>query len=374
MMKDLFEPVTLGTLTLRNRLAMAPMTRSRAYDAGKVTELTAEYYAQRAEAGLIITEGTQPSEIGQGYVYTPGLHHDEQVAAWRKVTDAVHAKGGHIFAQIMHSGRVGHPYLYADDALPHAPSAIPSGEQLYTPDEGMLEHPTPREMSIEDIAQTVDDFVAAARNAIEAGFDGVELHGANGYLIHQFLADGSNRRTDAYGGSIENRIRFAVEVARAVSDAIGPERTGIRVSPGNSANGISESDTPELYVALTRALAPLGLAYVHVMELATRDVTKLIRAEWPGVLILNAHPTLDSFPSRPEYGVEALREGVADVVSLAELWLANPDLPARIKAGGPYNEADKASFYGGDHRGYTDYPTLNGDGEVRRSVSEGQPA
>ncbi|MEU5876515.1 alkene reductase [Spirillospora sp. NPDC047279] len=357
-MDELFESVNVGALSLPNRLVMAPMTRSRAYDSGKVDELTVEYYAQRAEAGLIITEGTQPSVIGQGYIDTPGLHDDDQVAAWRAVTDAVHAKGGRIFAQIMHGGRVGHPYLYPDDALPHGPSAIASGEVLYTPDEGMLAHPEPREMTLREIGRTVEDFASAARNAIAAGFDGVELHGANGYLIHQFLADGSNRRTDAYGGSIANRIRFAVEVARAVGDAIGPERVGIRMSPGNTANGITESDTADLYPALVRELAPLGLAYVHVMELVTRDITRLIRAEWPGTLILNAHPKPDSFPSRPEDGADAVREGVADAVSFAELWLANPDLPARIRAGGPYNEADKATFYGGDHRGYTDYPSI----------------
>jgi N-ethylmaleimide reductase len=357
-MEELFEPVTVGKATLPNRLVMAPMTRSRAAG-GLVTELTAEYYAQRAGAGLIITEGTQPSVIGQGYTDTPGLHTAEQVAAWRKVTDAVHARGGRIFAQVMHSGRVGHPVLYPDGALPVGPSPIPTGGQLFTP-EGMLDHPTPREMTLDDIAQTVRDFADAARNAMEAGFDGVELHGANGYLIHQFLADGSNRRTDAYGGSVANRVRFAVEVTAAVADAIGPERVGFRMSPGNEANGLTESDTEELYVELTRALAPYGPAYVHVMETGDREITRRIRAEWPGVLILNPHPTPEASTATPEHGVEALREGVADAVAFAQLWLANPDLPARIKAGGPYNEADPSTFYGGDHRGYTDYPALEG--------------
>ncbi|MBO2454258.1 alkene reductase [Actinomadura barringtoniae] len=357
-MSELFETVKIGALELPNRLVMAPMTRSRAYEAGQVDELVAEYYTQRAGAGLIITEGTQPSVIGQGYISTPGLHNDDQTRAWRAVTDAVHAEGGRIFAQIMHSGRVGHPYLYPDDALPLGPSPIASGEQLFTVDQGMLDHPEPREMTLEDIAQAVDDFVVAARNAIEAGFDGVELHGANGYLIQQFLADGSNRRTDSYGGSVEGRIRFAVEVARAVSDAVGADRVGFRVSPGGTANGVSESDPEELYTALLRELAPLGLAYLHVMELGDRALTRVVRAAWPGTLILNPHPTPSSFPAMPEYGVEALREGVADAIAFAQLWLANPDLPARIKAGGPYNEADPATFYGGDHRGYTDYPSL----------------
>ncbi|TDE27104.1 alkene reductase [Actinomadura sp. 6K520] len=356
-MQELFEPLSAGKLELSNRLVMAPMTRSRATGKGTVTELTAEYYRQRAGAGLIVTEGTQPSVRGQGYVQTPGLHSGEQVAAWRTVTDAVHAEGGRIFAQLMHSGRVGHPVLYPDGGLPLGPSPIASGDQLYTPD-GMLDHPVPQEMTPDDIARAVGEFAAAARNAIEAGFDGVELHGANGYLIQQFLADGSNVRTDAYGGTVENRIRFAVEAVRAASDAIGPERVGLRVSPGGTSSGVSESDTPELYSALVAALAPLGLAYLHVMEELNREMTRRIRAAWPGTLILNPHPTPDSFPATPEEGAEALRDGVADAVAFGELWLANPDLPARIKAGGPYNQADRATFYGGDHRGYTDYPTL----------------
>ncbi|TYB40825.1 alkene reductase [Actinomadura chibensis] len=357
-MRELFEPLSTGKLELSNRLVMAPMTRSRAVDDGKVTELTVDYYRQRASAGLIVSEATQPSVRGQGYIWTPGLHADDQVKAWRSVTDAVHAEGGRIFVQLMHTGRVGHPVLYPDGGLPVAPSPIASGGRLFTPD-GMLDHPVPRELTPDEIAETVQDFAAAARNAIEAGFDGVELHGANGYLIHQFLADGSNHRTDAYGGTVENRARFGVEVARAVADAIGGARVGFRVSPGGGTeNGVVESDTPELYSALLAGLAPLDLAYLHVLEVGDRTTTRHIRAEWPGTLILNPHPTPDSFPSRPEYGVEALREGLADAVAFGELWLANPDLPARIRAGGPYNKADSATFYGGDHNGYTDYPVL----------------
>ncbi len=356
-MRELFEPLSAGKLELRNRLVMAPMTRSRAGADGTVTGLTAEYYRQRAGAGLIITEGTQPSVRGQGYILTPGLHSEEQVAAWRAVTGAVHEEGGTIFAQLMHSGRVGHPVLYPDGGLPLGPSPIASGDRLYTPD-GMLDHPVPREMTLDDIGRAVEEFAAAARNAVEAGFDGVELHGANGYLIQQFLADGSNARTDAYGGTVENRVRFAVEAVRAAADAIGPERVGLRVSPGGTSSGVSESDTPELYSALVARLAPLGLAYLHVMEELNRDMTRRIRAEWPGTLILNPHPTPESFPARPEEGAEALREGVADAIAFGELWLANPDLPARIAAGGPYNEADRSTFYGGDRRGYTDYPAL----------------
>ncbi|WP_026417026.1 alkene reductase [Actinomadura oligospora] len=357
-MDEFFTPVTVGGLELRNRLVMAPMTRSRAADAGRVTEMTVEYYAQRAAAGLIITEGTQPSVMGQGYVSTPGLHDEDQVAAWRAVTGAVHDGGGRIFAQLMHSGRIGHPYLYPDDALPLGPSPVASGQKLFTPDQGMLEHPAPREMTLDDIALAVKEFVSAARNAIEASFDGVELHGANGYLIQQFLADGSNHRADAYGGSVENRNRFAVEVARAVVDAVGPDRVGFRVSPGTSVNGISESDPVAQYEALLRELNPLGLAYLHIMELGDRALTLRLRDVWDGTLLLNPHATPTSFPASAEEGAEALRDGVADAVVFGQLWLANPDLPERIKAGGPYNDAEPASFYGGDHRGYTDYPSL----------------
>ncbi|RFU43010.1 alkene reductase [Actinomadura logoneensis] len=357
-MDELFEPVTVGRLELPNRLVMAPMTRSRAAAGGLATELAAEYYAQRAGAGLIITEGVQPSVLGQGYVSTPGLYDREQVEAWRAVTGAVHAAGGRIVAQLMHTGRVGHPYLYPDGSLPLGPSPVASGMKLFTPDQGMLEHPEPREMTLDDIARTVEEFASAARNAVEAGFDGVELHGANGYLINQFLADGSNHRTDAYGGSVENRNRFAVEVARAAVDAVGADRVGMRVSPGTPLNGITESDPDAQYGALVRELNPLGLAYLHIMELGDRARTRRLREAWDGTLLLNPHPSAGSSPARPEHGVEALREGVADAVVFGEMWLANPDLPERIKAGGPYNEPDRASYYGGDHHGYTDYPTL----------------
>ncbi|WP_424637848.1 alkene reductase [Embleya sp. AB8] len=354
----MFDALTVGKLELPNRLVMAPMTRSRANDAGLVGASAAEYYAQRASAGLIITEATQVSELGQGYVLTPGLHTDAQVAAWLPVTEAVHAEGGRIVAQLVHCGRIGHPSLYADGAHPVGPSPIASGEQMFSA-AGLLDHPTPREMGHDDIRAAIADFVGAARNALDAGFDGVELHAANGFLLHQFLADGANTRTDEYGGSIENRIRFTLEVVAAVAEAIGPERVGVRLSPGITFNGIAESDTTELYTALVHALARTPLAYLHVFEILTRDITRLIRAAWPGVLIVCAHPTPESFPGTPEIAAAALADGVADAVALAEAWLANPDLPARIKAGGPYNTADKATFYGGDERGYTDYPTLD---------------
>ncbi|MFJ9434409.1 alkene reductase [Streptomyces sp. NPDC101490] len=359
-MAGLFDPLTAGKLRLSNRLVMAPMTRSRADTRGTVSPSAAEYYAQRASAGLIIGEATQISERGRGYLSTPGLHTSEQAVAWRRVTRAVHDEGGRIVAQLVHCGRVGHPSLYADGGDPVGPSAVASGGQLFTPD-GMLDHPVPRRMTLDDIQSVIEDFAAAAVHAIEAGFDGVEIHAANGFLLHQFLADGSNRRTDAYGGSVEGRIRLTLDVVAAVSDAIGPERVGVRLSPGSTYNGISESDTAGLYTALARALAPTPLAYLHVFEVLDRPTTRLIRAAWPGVLVLCPHPTADSFPSTPQTAAEALREGVADAVALGEMWLANPDLPARIRAGGPYNAADKDTFYGGDHLGYTDYPFLDAD-------------
>lgn len=357
-MGSLFEPITIGNLPLPNRLLMAPMTRSRASSEGVVSALTAEYYGQRASAGLIISESIQPSVIGQGYINTPGLHSAEQIRAWRTVTNAVHEKGGRIFAQLTHTGRIGHPSLYPDKALPVAPSAVASGEKLFTA-EGLLDHPVPREMTADDIRTTVEDFAAAARNAIEAGFDGVEIHGANGYLVHQFLADNTNVRSDDYGGSIANRIRFAAEVAEAIADAIGADRTGIRLSPASPFNNIVEGDPESVYLALLQELAARKLAYVHLVEVGNRELTRKLRSAWPHAFILNPHPSPAAFPATPETAAEALEAGAADAVSLATAWLANPDLVARVKAGGPFNAPDPATYYGGDRAGYTDYPALS---------------
>uniref|UniRef100_UPI00036391A0 alkene reductase n=1 Tax=Nocardiopsis lucentensis TaxID=53441 RepID=UPI00036391A0 len=344
-MSDLFTPVTVGRDELPNRLFMAPMTRSRADEEGRVDDLVAEYYAQRASAGLIITEGTQPSVRGQGYINTPGLHSAEQVEAWRKVTDAVHAKGGHIYAQIMHTGRIGHPSLYPDGGLPVAPSAIASGLSLFD-GSGMVPHPVPREMTSADIAEALDDFVSAARNAITAGFDGVELHGANGYLIHQFLADGANQRTDEYGGSAEARARFAAEVVAAVADTIGAERTALRVSPGNTFNGITETDSLGQHLALLDAIPNQSeLAFLHVAGMGPREHAERLRKEWAGTFVYNPAAGMDTAAASA-----VLEEGLADAVALGAAWLANPDLDARIKEGEPLNEPDSTTFYGGDHR------------------------
>ncbi|MCB5180473.1 alkene reductase [Streptomyces antimicrobicus] len=353
-MTSAFDPIHVGGAELANRIAMAPMTRSRAAAGGVPTELTAEYYAQRASAGLIVTEGIQPSPVGQGYPFTPGLHSAEQVTAWRRVTDAVHAAGGRIFAQLMHTGRIGHPSLLPDGLTPVGPSAVAAKGQVFTP-EGPQDFVTPRELTAAEVRQTIADYASAARNAIEAGFDGVELHGANGYLIHQFLAPGTNRRTDEWGGTVENRIRFAVETVKAVAAEIGAERTALRVSPGNPFNDIDEPDPLPTYEALVKEIDQLGLAYLHIMEPAgTRGITLALREQFSGRLILN--PATDGPTDHRALGL--VEEGVADVVAFGSLFLANPDLPARLRAEGPYNTPDQATFYGGDARGYTDYPAL----------------
>ncbi|MET9454283.1 alkene reductase [Streptomyces canus] len=354
-MTSLFDSVTFGKIALANRLVMAPMTRNRAKPCGGATELMAEYYAQRASAGLIITEGTQPSQVGQGFLNTPGLHHPEQVKSWRTVTDAVHAAGGRIVVQLMHSGRIGHPALYDSAHRSVAPSAIAAAGQCFTP-AGPQDYPVPHELTTDEIAATVRDFADAARGAVEAGFDGVQVHAGNGFLLHQFLAENTNHRTDAYGGSLAGRIRLTVEVTEAVATAIGNERTSVRVSPGNTYNDIAEGDTQALYAALVPALPEL--AFLEVCEIVSRPVTRAVRDLWQGSLVVNPHATADSFPASAETAQQILDEGLADAVSLGALFLANPDLPARIASGGPFNAADESTFYGGDHRGYTDYPVL----------------
>ncbi|MCF3123337.1 alkene reductase [Streptomyces silaceus] len=352
-MTTAFDTIDLSGTQLGNRIAMAPMTRSRAGEGGVATDLTAAYYAQRASAGLIITEGIQPSVVGQGYPDTPGLHSEEQIAGWRKVTDAVHAAGGRIFAQIMHTGRIGHPSLLPEGLVNVGASPVAAKGQVYTA-EGPKDFVTPRELTGAEIRATIDDFVTAARNAVEAGFDGVELHGANGYLIHQFLAPGSNRRTDEWGGSVENRIRFAVEVAKAVTAEIGAARTGFRVSPGNPFNDISEPDPESTYTALVKELAALDLAYLHVMEVGeVRELTTRLRQDFGGTLVLNP---LSEGPTSHD-ALALVEDGTADVIAFGALFLANPDLPARLRTEGPYNTPDQATFYGGTEKGYTDYPT-----------------
>ena len=356
MAPSAFDTFRLGGIELPNRIVMAPMTRSRAYGPGATpTDLMATYYAQRASAGLIITEGIQPSVVGQGYPDTPGLHSAEQVVAWRVVTDTVHAAGGRIFAQLMHAGRVGDPALLPDGLSPVGPSAVAIDGQIYT-HSGMKPFVAPHALTADEVTATIADFAHAARNAIAAGFDGVELHGANGYLIQQFLSTSANVRTDAWGGSIEGRNRFAVEVARAVTAAIGADRVGIRLSPGTTTQGIEETDVAAQYEALVGQLAEVGLVYVHILESeGLRPLSRTLRAAWPGAFILN--PSTRPAPTGLSE-LSLVQDGTTDLLSFGGLFLANPDLPARLAAGGPFNEPDRATSFGGDHHGYTDYPTL----------------
>jgi N-ethylmaleimide reductase len=349
MLNALWTPATVGAMSLPHRLVMAPMTRDRSTPEGVPTELNAEYYAQRASHALIITEGTQPSPDGQGYLLTPGIHDDGQIAGWRKVTDAVHAAAGRIVIQLMHTGRISHPDNTPHGRLPVAPSAVRPQGVMFTAS-GPQEMPAPRALSTPEVTATVDDFRRAAAAAVAAGADGVEIHGANGYLVHQFLSDSTNRRTDRYGGSIGNRIRFAVEVTAAVADEIGADRTGLRISPGNPYNDIAESDTAELYPALVRALGPLGLAYLHVMHLGDDALLGELRALWPTTLILNRAGA--DLPVR----AGDIAKGTADLVSVGTLALANPDLVERLRSDAPLNTPDPATFYGGGEGGYTDYP------------------
>lgn len=354
-MNKLFTPIRVGRYTLPNRLVMAPMTRSRAQVDGTPGDLAAEYYAQRASVGLIISEGTQPSDDGQGYLTTPGIYTDTHVEGWRKVVAAVHEKGGRLFIQLMHAGRMSHP-----DNTPHqrqgvAPSAIKPGTQMFTL-KGMQEIPSPRALSTEEIRQTVADFRFAARRAIEAGADGVEIHGANAYLIQQFFAPSANTRRDEYGGSIENRAHFAIEVATAIAEEIGADRTAIRLSPGTRLWGIDEgADGPDLYRYLVTELDRLGLAYLHVMHQGDEPLLADLRRRWSQALILNR-------PGRPreEIGTDLTSEQ-ADLEAYGQLVLANPDFVERLQSDAPMNEASRSTFFGGGAQGYTDYPALSAE-------------
>ncbi len=351
-MSTSFDPVRVGRYTLSNRLVMAPMTRSRARHDGTPGELAATYYAQRASVGLIVTEGTQPSEDGQGYLATPGIYTDAHVDGWRKVTEAVHAAGSRIFIQLMHAGRVSHPDNTPHHRQPVAPSAIAPGTGMFTA-RGMQDIPVPRALTTGEVRRTVADFAFAARRAVEAGADGVEIHGANSYLVHQFLAPSANARTDEYGGSVENRARFALEVGRAVASEIGADRTAIRLSPGNTTNGIDEgADGPDLYRYLAAELDELGLAYLHLMHLGDEPLLADIRKLWKGTLILNR-------PGRPREQVGAdVASGVADLEAYGAMVLANPDFVERLRMNAPMNEPRREGYFGGTEQFYTDYPTL----------------
>jgi N-ethylmaleimide reductase len=347
----LFTNYRLGGLTLPNRLVMAPMTRVRAAAGGLATASMATYYAQRATAGLIVSEGVQPSAIGQSNPGTPGLHTDEQVAAWRATTDAVHANGGRIFAQLMHGGRVSHPDTTG--MQPVGPSAVPAVGDVFTPT-GLQPAPVPRALTTAEVPEHARSYAGAARRAVDAGFDGVELHGANGYLISQFLSSNANLRTDRYGGPVAHRIRFAVEAAAATVEAVGGARTGIRLSPEAEFWGVRETDVHELYVALLTELARLDVAYVHLEATAGEEVLVALRRAWPGTLVMN--PVVPMGPKQTGRDDADRWLGLgADLISFGRGFLANPDLVERLRGGLPIAPADEATYYQGGDAGYVTY-------------------
>jgi N-ethylmaleimide reductase len=357
---DLFSRFRLGSLELPNRIVMAPMTRNRAGPGNAPTALNAAHYAQRASAGLIVAEASQVSPQGLGYPGTPGIHSDEQVAGWKLVTDAVHAAGGRIFLQLWHVGRISHPALQPDGALPVAPSAIAPAGQAWTLD-GMKPYVTPRALATAELPGIVAQYRAGAANAKAAGFDGVEVHAAHGYLLDQFLRDSTNRRSDAYGGSAENRARLLIEVMEAVAGVWGAARVGVHLSPTNLAfNDISDSDPAATFSTVVRALDRLGLAYLHLVEPGPADPVgpgprldaAFFRPLWRTALIANKAYDLVRANA-------VLGSGAADLVSFATAFIANPDLPVRLRRGAPLNAADRKTFYGGAEKGYTDYPTLS---------------
>lgn len=358
----LFEPTRLGALALANRVVMAPLTRQRADAQGVPLPFVAEYYAQRATAGLIVAEGTQPSFMGQGYCRTPGIHTPDQVAAWRRVTDAVHAAGGRIVVQLMHAGRIAHHLNRQLDAPPVAPSAIRAAGAIWTDQHGPLPHDEPRALDTAEIPALVEEFAAAARHARDAGFDGVEVHAANGYLLNQFLATGSNRRGDAYGGSAANRARLVVEVVEAVAAAIGAGRTGIRVSPGHMFNDLRDDNPLETHRTLLDALPTRDMAYVHVMRPDSFDAS-LNNAGDPAALLaaLRPHvkgPLVEAGNFTAATAEARLREGAAEAIAFGRPFIGNPDLVRRLREGAPLAEARPELFYTPGPEGYVDYPPL----------------
>jgi N-ethylmaleimide reductase len=351
-MSRLFTPVRIGRIELSSRLVMAPMTRSRADDSGVPGDLVATYYAQRAGAGLIISEGTYPTAMGKGYVRTPGIETEAQVAAWRRVTEAVHARGGRIFMQLMHCGRISHPSLLPDGALPVAPSAVRAAGQTWTAN-GQRDFVAPRPLSTAEIADVVAGYRSATRRALAAGFDGVELHAASGYLPEQFLSSGSNQRQDKYGGSLANRARFVLEVLAAMVAEAGGDRVGIKISPEMNYNDIFDAVPQETFAYLVEHLNAFDLAYLHVALFGTKvDYHTLLRPRFDGAYLVGGG--LDQATA------EALLDsGRADAAVFGSAFLANPDLPERIRQGAALNAPDKATFFTSGGQGYTDYPALN---------------
>lgn len=360
----LFSPVQLGPHRLPHRIVMAPMTRNRAGEGNAPRKLNERYYRQRSSAALIITEASQVSPRGVGYPDTPGIHSSEQIRGWRRVVEGVHREGGRIFLQLWHVGRISHP-SYHDGERPVAPSPVPPEGELLTP-EGTKAFEEPRALVTEEVADVVEEFRRGAENALRAGFDGVEIHGANGYLVDQFLRSGTNRRGDRYGGSLEGRLRFLTEVTEAVAGVWGPDRVGVRLSPLSAFNDMEDADPETTFTAAARRLAELDVAYLHVVEKddfsddpRSFDLAAL-REAFGGLYMANAGYDLEA-------GRRAVERGEADLVSYARLFLANPDLPRRFREGATLNDPDPDTFYGGGAEGYTDYPAL---GEVE-AVSQG---
>ena len=355
---DLYTTHSLGPLRLPNRIVMAPMTRNRAGTGHVPTAIVARYYEQRASAGLVLTEATQVAPEGVGYPNTPGIHSSEQVAGWRRVTDLVHRAGGRIFLQLWHVGRVSHPLFQPGGGLPVAPSAVAPAGQVYTVN-GMMPFETPRALTSGEIPEIVEQFRLGAANALAAGFDGVEIHAANGYLPDQFLRDGTNRRTDAYGGSVENRARFLLDIVRSVIGVWGPDRVGVRLSPNGTYNDMTDSDPLKTFGHVIGELDQLGIVYVHLVEASETDArnggsmvpTAHLRRLFRRTLIVNG-----GYDRQRADAV--IRSGVADLVSFGKAFLANPDLPRRLKIGAALNAPDAETFYGGGEKGYVDYSVL----------------
>ncbi|MDP1657942.1 MAG: alkene reductase [Methylotenera sp.] len=355
---DLFSPVKLGSMSLNNRMVMAPLTRNRAGEGGVPQTVNVTYYAQRASAGLIITEATPISAMAHGYPALPGIYTDAQVAGWKKVTDAVHAKGGKIVLQLWHVGRISHPSLLPNGALPVAPSAIKPAGQAFTY-QGLQDYVTPRALELAELPDIVADYVHATKCALAAGFDGVEIHAANGYLLDQFLRDGSNKRTDNYGGSFENRVRLLMEVTKAVVDVAGSDKVGLRISPVNPFNDMNDSDPQALFDYVAEALNQFNLAYLHVVEGGIHGGGEAAPFDF---VVLRKH-FKNAYMANLAYdkarGNAAIASGHADVVAYGVPFIANPDLVERYRTNALLNEADSNTFYGGSEKGYTDYPFLN---------------
>ena len=355
----LLQPFKLGDLSLPNRVVMAPLTRNRATHGSDVPgELAATYYRQRASAGLIVSEGTQISQQGQGYVWTPGMYTEAQVEGWRKATDAVHQAGGRIFAQLWHVGRISHVSLQPNGGAPVAPSAIRANTRTFI-EGGFAEVSAPRALATAEIAGVVADFAAAAANAKRAGFDGVEVHGANGYLVDQFLRDGANQRSDAYGGSVENRARFALEIVDALTKVWPASRVGIRIAPVSPANDIADSNPAAIFGHLVAKLSERRIAYIHVVEGATQGDRNIAPFDWGALRRAFSGAYIANNGYTREMADAALGAGSVDLVAFGRLFIANPDLVERLRRGAELATGDRATFFGGGAHGYTDYPALS---------------